>query len=315
MSISHQPKSAIVHILQFSIILTLLLLAVLFLPHPILSVFNPAAQEKIFPGANTLKDYLESHLSSISDIRENNLNPNFLVINLPEDLSTLPEEEHTLLFITLILSHGHSCNKVILAQRKKLILYLLDKKAGRSISPARKKWFTRLAQNYGVHGATPDALLERVDIIPVSLIIAQAITESGWGTSRFALQGNALYGQHLSENSDGDYLTSFYGDVKVAAFDSIYDSTASYIHNVNTGRAYGELREIRTLLRSQQKTLSGNSLAQGLRYYSELGYEYIENIRYIIHKYKLDNLDATTPPQYTPVPRIRFLRQEKLHED
>jgi Bax protein len=195
--------------------------------------------------------------------------------------------------------------------KKKLILYLLDEKAGRPISPARKDWFIRLAQNYRASDATPGMLLKQVDIIPVSLIIAQAITESGWGTSRFATQGNALYGQHLSKSSGGDFIISRYGEVKVAAFDSIYDSTASYIHNINTGRAYKELREIRSLLRSQQKVLSGYALAQGLKYYSELGDEYVANLRQIIRSYSLDSLDAITPPPYTPVPRIRFLRQEK----
>jgi Bax protein len=311
MSLSHQHKSPLLSVVQFCLILFLLLLAVLYAPQSVFTVFRPAARETVLPGSIALKDYLESHLGSLSEIRTNNLTPDFLVVNLPEDLSVLSADDHLPLFITLVLSHGHSCNEAILLQRKKLILYLLDEKAGRPISPARKDWFIRLAQNYGAPDAGPGMLLEQVDIIPVSLIIAQAITESGWGTSRFATQGNALYGQHLSKSSGGDFIISRYGEVKVAAFDSLYDSTASYIHNINTGRAYKELREIRSLLRSQQKVLSGYALAQGLEYYSELGDEYVANLRQIIRSYSLDSLDAITPPPYTPVPRIRFLRQEK----
>jgi Bax protein len=312
MSISRQHNLTLLPVLQFSLILILLLLTVLYFPRPLLTVFRSAARETVFPGSTALKDYLESHLGSLSEIRTNNLTPEFLVVNLPEDLSGLSAKDHTPLFITLVLSHGHSCNEAILLQRKKLILYLLDEKAGRPISPARKDWFIRLAQKYGAPDATPGMLLKQVDIIPVSLIIAQAITESGWGTSRFAIQGNALYGQHLSKNSGGEFIISRYGDVKVAAFDSIYDSTASYIHNLNTGRAYKELRKIRSSLRSQQQILSGYTLAQGLKYYSELGYEYVENLRHIIRRYNLDSLDTITPPQYTPVPRVRFLRHKKV---
>ncbi len=298
-------------ILQFFVILLSLLLAILLAPRPFLSIFMFGEKEKVIDDSIVLQNYLENRLGSLTEIRQKHLQPDFLAVNLPEDLSQRPLDKRTSLFITLVLSHGFSSNKLILMQRKKLILYILDKKAGRFISLSRKNWLTQLADKYSVSGATPEMLLERVDIIPVSLIIAQAITESGWGTSRFALQGNALYGQHLAKNSNNKFIISRYGNVKIASFDSINDATASYIHNINTAKAYKDLRGIRSSMRSQQIVLSGYSLAKGLKYYSERGNEYIANLRYIIQKYNLEHLDSVVPPQYSPVTRVRFSRQDK----
>ena len=101
------------------------------------------------------------------------------------------------------------------------------------------------------------------------------------------------------------------GDDRVAAFDSIYDATTSYIHTLNTARAYKKLRDIRHSQRSRQETLRGYTLASGLENYSVLGDEYIANLRIIMSRHYLGRLDTAPMPQYTPVSRIVFSRKIK----
>src|SRR5438128_793574 len=110
-------------------------------------------------------------------------------------------------------------------------------------------------------------LLNRVDVIPPSLALAQAASESGWGTSRFAREGNALFGQWTwggKGMTPAEQRTDTHGDYRVAAFESTALSAYSYALNLNTGNAYRDLRLRRAELRRQNLRVSGNSLAETL---------------------------------------------------
>lgn len=153
--------------------------------------------------------------------------------------------------------------------------------------------FTRIANKY--KSDSLDELLVRVDQIPSSLALAQAAIESGWGSSRFAREGNNFFGQWCYQQGCGlvprHRIEGATHEVKV--FNSVNDSINAYFDNINTNRAYQELRQIRADLRQQNQPLSGTALAEGLEKYSEKGYEYVEVIQTMIASNKLDAYDQT----------------------
>ncbi len=232
--------------------------------------------------------------------------PRIFTLNLAHDFSNQPSHNRTPLFITLVLTNALKSNEAILHIRKRLLYLQQKKKTGLPISGENKRWLETLARRYS-SSTDLQQLLDRVDIIPVSLTIAQAITESGWGSSRFAHSGNALFGQHLAKNSKEKYILSRSGNIKVAAFDSIYTSTQSYMHNLNSSRAYKTLRKIRTDLRRNQQPVDGYSMAAGLLHYSAKGSDYIKMIRFIINHYNLTQLEHVALRRDTPDIMIRFV--------
>ena len=136
-------------------------------------------------------------------------------------------------------------------------------------------------------------LLRRVDVIPASLALAQAANESGWGTSRFAREGNNYYGQWCFKRGCG-MVPNDRGirDIhEVAVFNSPSDSVASYIRNLNSHKAYKTLREIRVQLRAADRSITGVELAKGLGKYSQRGQDYIKELRSIIRHNDLQKYD------------------------
>ena len=136
-------------------------------------------------------------------------------------------------------------------------------------------------------------LLQRLDIVPLSLALSQAAKESAWGTSRFARQGNNLFGQWCYENGCGLVpLQRGAGQVhEVARFASVNDAVASYLRNINSHRAYRDLRNARAALRAQGQPITGLKLATHLTRYSERGQPYVDEIQSMIRFNKLDALD------------------------
>jgi Bax protein len=127
-------------------------------------------------------------------------------------------------------------------------------------------------------------LLRRVDIVPVSLALAQAANESGWGTSRFGREGFNYYGQWCYKQGCGlvPKKRGVGDDHEVAVFNSPEDSVESYLRNINSNKAYTSLREIRARLRATDKPITGIELARGLSKYSQRGSDYINELRSII---------------------------------
>ncbi|MEN8007400.1 MAG: glucosaminidase domain-containing protein [Candidatus Krumholzibacteriota bacterium] len=126
--------------------------------------------------------------------------------------------------------------------------------------------------------------LQRVDAVPDHLVLAQAANESAWGTSRFAREGNNLFGQWCFRQGCGlvpaDRPEG--ASYEVARFDSVSQSIGSYMHNLNTGRTYQQLREIRAKARSNGHEPDATAMAAGLMSYSERGEEYITELRSMI---------------------------------
>lgn len=169
-----------------------------------------------------------------------------------------------------------------------------------SLAPADQQWLRGLATKYKVANAETTELSEahiatlhkRVDTIPVSLALAQCAEESGWGTSRFALLGNSLFGQwDFSGNGiKPKEQRKELGDYGLARFDTPLDSVIAYMRNLNTHRAYQGLRDYRADLRSQGKDVTGYELARKLDKYSERGMKYVEGLHAIM---RVNNLAPT----------------------
>jgi len=205
------------------------------------------------------------------------------------------------LFFRLIAPVVLRINEIILEDRdraKELTERLAE---GQSVRPEDQAWLTELAAKYKVLESTgkrlnSDAfaeLLMRVDIVPASLSLAQAASESGWGTSRFAAEGNSLFGQWTWGKGlkPTEQRTSKLGDYRVAAFDSTAQAAYSYALNLNTARAYRDLRVKRADLRRQNLRISGTVLAETLVNYSERGQAYVDDLKALIRENRLDDAD------------------------
>ncbi len=136
-------------------------------------------------------------------------------------------------------------------------------------------------------------LWRRVDIVPVSLALSQSAEESGWGTSRFAAEGNSLFGQWSWGKgiTPKEQRTSDKGDYRIAAFETPLDSVRGYTMNLNTHNAYRELRQKRAELRQAGKPIHGADLVSTLNRYSERGEAYVDSLRSIMSYNKLEPAD------------------------
>jgi Bax protein len=126
-------------------------------------------------------------------------------------------------------------------------------------------------------------LLERADTIPVALALAQAAVESGWGTSRFAIQGNALFGQWAWRDRAGIRPLDASNDrAVVRSFGSLLGSVRAYMHNLNTHSHYQKFREARSALRNRPKVGEAQMLVKYLDRYAEIGHAYVKKLEVLI---------------------------------
>jgi len=160
------------------------------------------------------------------------------------------------------------------------------------------RWFLRdLAAAYDLElQADPDyhalveKLLLRVDIMPAALMLIQAAKESAWGTSKFAVMGNNLFGQQCFEQGCGYVPTARERGRRheVARFDSVEHAVRAYLHNVNTHPRYAAMRKIRAQLRSASDAITGTRLADGLLAYSERREAYVREVKDMIRQNRLE---------------------------
>ncbi len=187
-------------------------------------------------------------------------------------------------------------NQQILMLRKQI-----QSLAGKSqLTEQESNFIASLAETYKVDAEQPIAkqiekLLIKVDILPPSLVLAQAANESSWGTSRFATQANNFFGQWCFRRGCGLVPESRDDEAthEVAKFKSVFDSVQSYMLNLNRHPAYKELRMIRRQLKQQKQKVTGSALAEGLESYSERGEDYVAEINQMIRFNKLEQLYPT----------------------
>lgn len=219
----------------------------------------------------------------------------FFTREAPPDFSQYPAGiERKEAFFSYFAPIMQEVNSDILAQRKE-IEQRCDE--GEDSYTA----FSDLAETYRIDetaltdGAICDVLLNHIDIVPVSLALAQAANESAWGTSRFAQEGNNFFGQWCFKKGCGIVPGS--RDTgkshEVATFDSPAESVESYMLNLNRHIAYEPLRDIRSRIRVREEPITGIKLTHGLNRYSERGEEYGEELRGMILYNKLNEYENT----------------------
>ena len=205
-------------------------------------------------------------------------------------------------FIKIVLPLIVAENEKILDDREKLKI-LSEKKF---TSDLEKQWLRQKLLEYKVKKGDLDQLKLRMDMIPVSIALAQAAKESGWGTSRFALEGNAIFGQWTWDGQgiaplkrDGDK------NHKILKFPILRASVKAYKNNLNTHKSYSKFREKRKSLRDKNKNITGLSLTDTLRNYAQTGSEYTKILNQIITQNRLSDFE--------PVKLVNSVKQVELN--
>jgi Bax protein len=226
---------------------------------------------------------------SLKEARKTKLVKPVDIFLLPNDIKDITStKKRKEMFIKIILPQVLKENNKIRIDRKRLFV-ILNKNNNTDIE---KKWLEKKYKQYGVKQNDLSSLKIRMDEIPVSLAIAQAAKETGWGTSRFAQKGNALFGQWTwsgeglkpKDAEDGK-------DHKVMKFHSIQLSIRAYLRYLNTHSSYAEFRKTRSKLRDQEKPLDSLILSKYLDKYAETGNQYIEVLQKIIQQNNLKDFD------------------------
>ena len=222
-------------------------------------------------------------------------------ISIKNNFESFSLEERKKNFITDLLPIIKKANQDIL--EKRTFFFKVKKKIqNNNLNVLEAAILKKLFNEFRIKNNDLTELKKRIDIVPISLAIAQAAIESGWGTSRFALEGNAYFGQKvIGVKVNGIRPTDSKNPlIKVRTFKNLDDSVKAYLNNLNTHFAYKNFRKSRNELRSFGKTLEGRVLVNQLKQYSELGNEYIYNVKKII---KTNNLSKFDFIEYTSAQR------------
>ncbi len=216
-------------------------------------------------------------------------------------LSARPVGAHQRQFINTLLPKIRRVNKAILANRMKLKAVYQTFAKTHHLAAEDKQFVEKMLKDYSLkpHSNLAETdfqqLLTRVDVVPASLALAQAANESAWGRSRFAKLANNYYGQWCYSPGCGivPLARAKGAHHEVRRFRHVDDSIKSYIHNLNTHRAYLSFRQLRYKLHQSKRQLTGLLLSEGLSKYSARGYAYTKGIKNIIRAYALTRYDST----------------------
>ena len=220
--------------------------------------------------------------------------PRLFLTKLPKDLKKLKSiDEKKEIFIKSILPLILLVNEEIEQDRSRIKKIMKRSYKGKRIKIEDMSWLNKTTAFYKLELYDFDGLLFRHDIVPPSLALSQAIIESGWGTSRFAQLGNAVFGQWTFQNGAGIVPRKRdQGDMhEVKSFDRLEDSVKQYAMNLNKHNAYKEFRHIRAEMRAKQRKIDGYELAWTMKRYSELGKKYVRSLHVIIESNSLLNFD------------------------
>jgi Bax protein len=231
---------------------------------------------------------LEYSLDEVRDIKQ--VKPIYFT-RLPKDLDkirSVTRKKETFLQIVLPLVVAE--NEKIENDREYLFKIITD-----NDSEEKRLWLSKKFREYKVQDQSISELIEKIDIVPTSIALAQAAKESGWGTSRFALEGNAIFGQWtfngvgiepLEKDDDKTH--------KILKFPILRASVKAYITNLNTHPSYKGFREKRQEARDRNKKPSGIDLIDELESYAETGKEYTKILKQIIEQNNLEEFETVT---------------------
>ena len=252
--------------------------------------FDEMPTDTVRLSASTVKELFKDTEYDLNEIRKSKLVKPIKLSLLPEEIRKIEStKEKKKLFLEIILPLVLEENNRIKLDRIKLFR-VLNKKNN---SNSETRWLNSKFKQYGVVNKDLSTLKIRMDEIPVSLALAQAAKETGWGTSRFAIEGNALFGQWTfsgegikpagADSSDGSH--------KVMKFKVLKASVRAYQRNLNTHNSYREFRKARALMRERDQKLDSLELAVYLDKYAATGVEYTKIIKKIIEQNSLQDFD------------------------
>ena len=239
--------------------------------------------------ASTIEQLFKDTNYTLEDVRSTKLVKQIALSLLPEEIKKIEStEKRKNLFIQIILPLVIEENNKIKLDRRKLFS-ILNKNNNTDLE---KNWLNSKFKQYGVLNKDLSTLKVRMDIVPVSLAIAQAAKETGWGTSRFALEGNALFGQ-WTWSGEGIKPAGADGDTthKVMKFKILKSSVRAYQRNLNTHSSYKQFRIARAELRDNKIKLDSLLLVNYLDKYAETGKEYTKILKKIIQQNSLADFD------------------------
>ena len=239
--------------------------------------------------AATIKQLFDDTNYKLKDVRETKLVKPVALTLLPNEIKMIENTtERKEFFIQIILPLILEENNNIRLDRKTLF-NIINKSNNTQLE---KKWLEKKYKQYGVASKDLSLLKIRMDEIPVSLAIAQAAKETGWGTSRFAQEGNALFGQWTWS---GEGLKPKEADEtkghKVMKFNVLQASVRAYQRNLNTHRSYKNFRLARAELRDRGAQLDSIILSKFLNTYAETGDKYVDVLQKIIKQNNLKDFD------------------------
>ncbi len=240
--------------------------------------------------ASTVKELFKDTDYNLESIRKTKLVKPVKLSLLPKEMKNIQStKEKKKLFLEIILPLVLEENNRIKLDRKKLFT-ILNKNNN---SKNEIRWLNKKFKQYGVMKKDLATLKVRMDVIPVSLALAQAAKETGWGTSRFAIEGNALFGQWTwsgegikPAGADSEETTH-----KVMKFKVLKASVRAYQRNLNTHNSYREFRSARAIMRDNDEELNSLILANYLDKYAATGKDYTVIIKKIIQQNSLRDFD------------------------
>jgi len=291
------------HPIRNTIILLFAIIFFVAIPLWLAVTFFPSQQSYLSPATlvdnlklsenETAEDFFSAYNYDLDRIRtEKTAVPNLFLSRLPAELPNINNSnERKKLFISTLLPPILKVNQYIKKNRQKLIQIMDQIESGTPLSRRDQNWSRTMMTRYKVDDQNYDKLLKRMDIIPPSLALTQAAIESGWGTSRFAQKGNALYGQWTWAKEGGLVPLERQAGKrhKIKIFDNVIGSVEGYALNLNRHPAYARFRHQRSL---DQDNV--NAMLETLDQYSELGYEYVDILKSVIRVNKLTDFDGVT---------------------
>jgi len=250
---------------------------------------NDLETDTVRLNASTIKQLFQDTDYKLDDVRETKLVKPVALTLLPGEIKMIEStKKRKEFFIQIVLPLVLKENNNIRLDRKTLFK-IINKSNNTQLE---KKWLEKKYKQYGVTSKDLTTLKIRMDEIPVSLALAQAAKETGWGTSRFAQEGNALFGQWTWS---GEGLKPKEADEnkghKVMKFNVLQASVRAYQRNLNTHRSYKNFRLARAHLRDNDQPLDSLILSQFLKKYAETGNQYVEVLQKIINQNNLKDFD------------------------
>ena len=250
---------------------------------------NDLESDTVRLSASTIKQLFKDTGYNLKDVRKKKLVKPVALTLLPQEITMIEDtKKRKDFFIQIVLPLIVKENNNIRLDRK--TLFNIINKSNNTL--AEKQWLEKKYKQYGINSRDLSTLKIRMDEIPVSLAIAQAAKETGWGTSRFAQEGNALFGQWTWSGDGLKPKDAKIGEShKVMKFKVLQASVRAYQRNLNTHSSYKDFRKARAEFRDANLPLDSIKLSEYLNKYAETGSQYVEVLQKIIMQNKLKDFD------------------------